>query len=746
MEEKIVKGEIVKIIFPVNGDFNSLESFDSVTYAKFIIKSQEEGRVFCHGETFPIKAGEFVRLSGKINEKDRQKYLKFDSIVFDFTSARSKKNFLDIVCGTATAKRILEYFGNEEVAFDIIKNNPDRLLEVRGIKEAKKQRIVKKYLKNTEVQSMHEQLSVFGFTLKDTMKIFKKMGTECVEKVKNNPYTLIKSMKFSFAKCDTIAQRANIGLDSLKRVSAAIFAVLQAEEAKGHTYTYKNDMVEKVKTLLSTSNFTPSTTNILACFKKMVETSRIVCDESERVYVKTTFEQEEIIRNYVNYHLSGRLPFDLANGANLDEEIVNYQKENNFNLGKEQKMAVKNSLTNRLSIITGGPGTGKTTVLSTVIKLAMKFGITENDIALCAPTGKAARRMMESINGALGTSMTPTTIHTLLEVDPTSDELEDFVYNATNKLPHKLIVCDESSMIDLSVASALISAIRKNTQVIFVGDIEQLPSVSYGNFLRDLIDSNVPCVKLLEIHRQKGGSSIITLSQQVRDEVSLDLSTKNDFAFLPFDNLNYQQQIDKIVNLFMRGVAKSNLDQTVVLTPINGKTGQEELGCKQISLAIQEKINPLQEGKRDIVVNGWRFRENSKVMITKNNNQLGLVNGQIGYIKSIDFEEKTIDVEFEDYEVVNGRPEPIKKTQVLDEELIENLVLGYAITIHKSQGSEWQNVIQVAARENAFNNTKALVYTGITRAKKNIIIVGSKETLVTSPFRKGESRRSRILN
>lgn len=744
--ETVLKGEIVKIILPVNGVFSFEEG--EVAYSKFILKPEEKNSksYFCCGSTFPVKQGEFVKLTGQIFEKDGKSLMKFDSICRDYSTARSKKSFLEMVCGIATSKKIIQYFNNENTAFDIIKYQPERLLEIKGIKESKKERIVKKYKKNTEVQEMHEELSVFGFTLKDTLKIYKKMGKECVQKVKNNPYILIKQMRFSFEKCDAIALRANIGLDSLKRTSAGIYSVLSSEEAKGHTFTFKDDLLVKCRQKLTTPQFTPKASVILSCFNKMVESYRLICDDNDRVYVKTTWDEEEVIRNYVNFHNAKRIPFDLTRGVDLDNEISLYEQENNFSLGKEQKLAVKNSLSNRLSIITGGPGTGKTTVLSTVIKLAMKFGITEDDIALCAPTGKAARRMMESINGALGTAMTPTTIHTLLEVDPTDEELEQFVYNENNKLPYKLIVCDESSMIDLSVASAMISAIKRTTQVIFVGDIEQLPSVSYGNFLRDLIDSKVPCVKLLEIHRQKGGSSIITLSQQIRDEVGIDLTTKKDFAFLPFNGLSYQQQMDKIVNLFMRGVEKSNLDQTVVLTPINGKTGQSELGCKQISLAIQDKINPLKEGEKEVVINGWKFRKGSKVMITKNNNQLHLVNGQIGYISSIDFEDKTIDVSFEEIELHEGKPFVTHKIQTLDEENIENLVLGYAITIHKSQGSEWQNVIQVCAKENAFNNTKALVYTGITRAKKNIIIVGDKDTLISSPFRKGEERRSRILN
>lgn len=744
-EKKSIRGEIVKILLPANGKFGFEEG--EITYSKFILKTETSNKkFFCCGQSFPIKQGEFVKLEGQIFEKDGNSLMKFETISRDYSTPRSKKSFLELVCGVATSSKIISFFGNEQTAFDVIKYQPERLLEIKGIKESKKERIKRKFKKNTEVQEMHEELSVYGFTLKDTLKIYKKMGRDCVQKVKSNPYILIKQMHFTFEKCDTIAIRANIGLNSLKRTSAGVYAVLSAEEMKGHTFTFKNDLFAKVKEKLTTSTYEPKNSDIVLCFEKMVESFRLHCDEKNRVYVKSTWDEEEVIRNYVSFHLAKRIPFDLTRGVDLDNEISLYEQENNFSLGKEQKLAVKNSLSNRLSIITGGPGTGKTTVLSTVIKLAMKFGITEDDIALCAPTGKAARRMMESINGALGTSMTPTTIHTLLEVDPTDEELEQFVYNENNKLPYKLIVCDESSMIDLSVASALIKAIKKTTQVIFVGDIEQLPSVSYGNFLRDLIDSKVPCVKLLEIHRQKGGSSIITLSQQIRDEVGIDLTAKKDFAFLPFDGLSYQQQMDKIVNLFMRGVEKSNLDQTVVLTPINGKTGQSELGCKQISLAIQDKINPLKEGENEVTVNGWKFRKGSKVMITKNNNQLHLVNGQIGYISSIDFEDKTIDVSFEEIELHEGKPFVTHKIQTLDEELIENLVLGYAITIHKSQGSEWQNVIQVCAKENAFNNTKALVYTGITRAKKNIIIVGDKNTLLSSPYRKGEERRSRILN
>lgn len=761
MEEILtIKGEITKIYRPIDGDFG----FNDFALTSFMLKTKNKEYYLCCGESFPIFVSENVILEGKLTVNEKGKKFDFTSIKVDLNELPSKKTYLKHICGKATFEKILHgiiedsnrvFYSierKEEYAIDkfeayLKEENYKMLTSISGIGEKTVQKICSKYKTNLGFEQMYTELAVYGLSLKDCNKLYKskelknRFQDNVTEVIKKNPYKLMEYVDFSFNKCDIFySKQPNAKYNSVARILAAISYCIKAELGKGHTYSYKETIFNNTIKMLDNNIFGVNKiidiNEINSCFNALIANKRVI-DDNGRIYLRYVFQMEDYIRNFCKRVLKMQ-----PNGKDYKPLIAAYEEEKHIKFGKEQKIAIETSLQNQVSIITGGPGTGKTSSLAAVIKFLLGEGIYESDIALCAPTGKAAKRMMESINGSLGTDMIATTIHTLLEVDPTSPDLEKFVYNENNKLPKKVIVIDETSMLDLKIAYSLISAIKDTTRVIFVGDIEQLPPVGYGYFLRDIIESGVKCTKLLEIHRQKGDSSIISLSQKIRDEILCvhDTQKRPDFLFKAMSrSLSYEEKMKWIVDTFEKSVQKIGLDQTMILTPINGEVVKknnpktERFGGQQLCLAIQERILPHKDGEVEFEKNGWKFKIGSKVIVTKNDNAKGIVNGEIGYIESIDVENKKIDVDFE------GR------SVTLDEDNIDELRLAYAITVHKSQGSEWQNVIYCCFDETRMNK-KPLVYTAITRAKKALLIVGDEPAFVGCIHNKEEYRRSRILN
>ena len=750
MEENKLKiyGTVIKIYSPSDW------GFDNVKYAKFLVKTDKK-TFYCLGDSFPLFVGMSVIIEGDLEDGDDHR-IKFSYIANDLQSGTSLKKFLTHVLGKKSFEKIYDkVLSDERCKFSskaeetkyvcqriksLLKDEDIRYLaNIKGLGTVSSRKLINKYKSSTDFEELYVILSSYGLSLKDCARMMKKGKSkdEIIESVRKDPFSLMEKVDFSFNKCDILWHKTGGSYDSVNRICAAVKYVLKSELMNGHTFNYIDYVINQTTTQLSSELYqkVPDAYSINSAIRNLIDNNVIVKDE-ERYYLRGVFNKEEYLRNFVIDVLK-----ETPSNQTAFEEIKAFEAIKGIKFGVEQVAAINNSIINRVSVITGGPGTGKTSCLACVIQILLKRGYKQDEIALCAPTGKAAKRMMESINGQLGTRMYASTIHSLLQVDVQSADLDEFVFNERNKLPKKVVVIDETSMLDLNIAYSLISALKSNTKIVFVGDIEQLPPVGAGYFLRDIIDSKVPTVKLLEIHRQKGGSSIITKSQKIRDEKvdQNDLFRENDYMFVTFSNdRTYEEKMDFIVRAFERGVEKSSLDDMMVLTPINGSkvTNDEHskrFGAQQISLAIQEKILPDKPNETIVEKNGWKFKVGSKVILTKNDNKKGLVNGEIGYIKSIDMEMKTFTVEFDDGEYE------------LDEDNIENLRLAYAITVHKSQGSEWKNVLYVCTPETRMNK-KPLVYTAITRAKKNLVIAGDAKTFINSPFNKEEPRRSRILN
>lgn len=717
-----LKGKIFKIHYPKI-------VFEDINFTIFTLKTTDLSYVKCKGDMPAFNVGDNIILEGEmISEQKYGETFVFTNVERDLEDEASMLAFLEFLCGKKTALKLTNEFGSAESVLKKIESNPEEIVQIKGFGEKKVAKIVNKYNKHTQLSKVFSFLKDYGFSLEECRTTLKEMGKNCVERIKDNPYILTSKLNFSFDKCDKIARKLGFDLESKKRYSAGIVNSVRKELGDGHCFSSIETIINSSRKILSVNGtFLPDIEKIKAVLKELIMSDVLVLDK-EDLYFKKVFDEKENLCAFVERAKSEPL---YHYGFNIDDYIAEYEKEKGqelgciYRLGNQQKEAVRNSLTHKISIITGGPGTGKTTVLDGILYIYRNaMGLKLNEIALCSPTGKAAKRMTES------TGLPASTIHRLLKVDPESMNHNEpkYLFNKENKLNLKLLVVDETSMLDYNLASCLVDAIKNQTRVIFIGDIDQLPPVSYGYTLRDFIDSGIPTVKLYEVKRQKGDSSIIPLSQMIRDD-NLKLFSKPDFGFAKLTGT------DQIVKIFFRGLealkeAKVNnpLDQIVVLTPQN----KGDYGTKNLNILIQEKLFP----NPDLVIrhNGYPFVVGSKVLQVQNNNDIDIVNGEIGYVREIDVENKTITIEFEDSNI-----------QIYDSEMMDDLKLGYVMTVHKSQGSEWKFVIELCDSSSKMN-TRNLVYTGVTRTREKLVVLGDVETFLKCPKIIGSERRSKLLN
>ena len=617
--------------------------------------------------------------------------------------------------GTALAARIVRHFHAD--TFRIIEEEPERLAEIKGISERKAREIAQQVYEKRDMRKAMIFLQQFGITTALAVKIFEKYGQRMYEVLQNNPYQLADDIHgVGFRIADEIARKAGVSADSEYRVKSAISYVLLQAGNEGHIYLPK-ELVQS------------RTAQLLGVGLEDIEQYLMDLAVDRKIVVKQEKEQERVYSasSYYIEMSTARMLCDLNITGEIDDQVIlkkiaAIEKQTEMYLDEMQKKAVIEAVRCGLLIITGGPGTGKTTTINTLISYFESEGL---QILLAAPTGRAAKRMTEA------TGVEAKTVHRLLEISGLSEEsgaVGGFGRNAQNPLEADVIIIDEMSMVDAYLMHALLDAVTVGTRLIMVGDMNQLPSVGPGSVLKDMIQSGcIPVVSLTRIFRQAQESDIVVNAHKInRGEPVLLDNKSRDFFFLKRDDANViisiviqlvRDKIPRYVNAKMYDIQ--------VLTPMR----KGLLGVERLNKILKEYINPPDRTKTEQEQNGVLFREGDKVMQVKNNYQLeweirgrygipmekglGIFNGDMGIIREINKQTERVTVEFDEQRMVEY---PYSG--------LEELELAYAVTIHKSQGSEYPAVVIPLLSGPKMLMTRNLLYTAVTRAKQCVTLVG----------------------
>lgn len=615
--------------------------------------------------------------------------------------------------GPAIAKKIVKQFGTE--ALDIIDNDCMQLTVIKGITSDKALYISNEYHKITGVNEVIKFLGEYNFGPAHAISVWSAFEHDSIKQIKTNPYILCTSgIDIDFRSVDRMAADLGFDAENSDRVRAGIVYVLHENANAGHT-------------CLPTEKLRESVCDNLGIERRQFESCLDDCEEKDWV-VRITLGNREFVYLPEYYlaetYIAKKLAFMLRTSAQYEkdysDEIRGVEFSENIQYEDLQRAAISACLTGSVFILTGGPGTGKTTTLNGVIKI---LKAQKKRILLCAPTGRAAKRMSDL------TGEPARTIHRLLEVDFTAKGELKFKRNETNPLPADVVIADEMSMVDALLMCSLVRAIKPTSKFIMVGDSNQLPSVGAGNVLKDLIASHyIPSVELKEIFRQAAQSLIVTNAHRiVNGEFPVLDDRQNDFFFM---NKSLESDIAELVIQ----LAKQRLPDTYGFSPIDDiqvlcPTKMGMAGTKELNKQLQSALNPPSQNKAELKFFDVIFRTGDKVMQTKNdydvlwtkNNEKGsgIFNGDIGIIRSVDRFSQNVTIDFD------GR------VAIYTSEMLRRLEHAYAITIHKSQGSEYDAVIIPIT---AFTHNllyRNLLYTGVTRAKKMIIVIGTKELVKT---------------
>lgn len=611
--------------------------------------------------------------------------------------------------GKKTAEKIYETFGDETL--QVLDQEPKKLLTVRGISEKKLRKIIDSYLANRGARDVIAFLAPHGVTPNRAVKLYREYGEETMDIVRNHPYRLCELAGIAFKTADKLAMSMGIDPLSPERVDQALLYTLTDAEGKGHLCLEKHEFLRECLKLLDTVGMTQDMAAARAV--RLIQEEKLIT-YGDSVFKARTARVEESLAYEIVKKLHGSVP----DYPDLDADITEEEHKLKFRLAPEQREAIKMGLTKKLCVITGGPGTGKTSVQHALLDLyKKKFPAAK--IACCAPTGKAARRMEQS------TGVPSSTVHRALGLLAN----EDGQYSEPEMLDADLVLVDEVSMLDVYLAEKLFRSVPATARLILVGDSDQLPSVGPGAVLKEIIASDmVPVVRLDQVFRQKNGSRIAANAKLIRHG-NLSLEYGPDFEFYDSTDLSVSAEI--IESLYLQETAKYGIDNVVLLSPYRQKT---ETGANALNQRLQGKINPPAAGKNDAVHGQRRFRTGDKVMQIKNCEEIN--NGDVGYIQSISGtqSESVIRIDFGDGRVVD-----------YENSELDMLDLGYACTVHKSQGSEYKSVIINLQCAHSVMLVRPLIYTAITRAKEKVLIVGERRALCTAIRRTDTEQRGTKL-
>ena len=686
-------------------------------YTVMEISSNEE-LITVVGEIAGIDVGEELKLIGKYivhpqygsqfrAEVCERRFPETKGAILKYLSSGAIKGI-----GPSIASKIVDRFGDD--ALKVIENDYKRLSEIKGISESKAEQISNEFKKIYGIKYLMVYLAKFNLNQSEIVRVWKKLGLLAIETIESNPFVLCcYEIGIEFLRADEIRKLLNIPETAQCRLEAGVTYILRHNNKNGHTCLPKAQLVEITSGMMEVDiEEVENTVQVLIDNNEIVIDS---CGGKEMAFLKYYHDAERFIASRIVMMTA----LSTANFQDIDQHIAGEEKELYIEFETKQKKAIKEAMTQGVMILTGGPGTGKTTTINAIIRLCEKFG---QKVFLAAPTGRAAKRMSDV------TKKEAKTIHRLLEVDFSEGELPKFKKNENNPLNCDVIIIDEISMVDTLLFESLLRAMKIGARLILVGDSDQLPSVGAGCILKDLVESDcVTAVELTQIFRQAAESLIITNAHSIVKGEMPDLDIKNnDFFFL--QSGDYEKSADLVVDLCNRRLPKSYgfspFDDIQVLAP--GRKG--ELGTFELNKSLQNVINPHSTKKVEYKFGAITFREGDKVMQIKNNYDLiwenddgeqgtGIFNGDIGVISKIDKTTNCLVIKFDD------------RSATYPFELLSEVEHAYAVTVHKSQGSEFNAVILVLM--NGFEKLyyRNILYTAVTRAKKLLIIIGKKETV-----------------
>ena len=662
-----------------------------------------------------ISAGEFVQLSGTwIN--DRVHGLQFRAAFLKAsppTTLEGIERYLGSGMirgiGPVYAKALVRTFGAE--VFDIIEATPERLREVAGVGPVRAARIAAGWADQKVIREIMLFLHANGVGASRAVRIYKTYGVDAVQLISENPYRLARDIRgVGFRTADQIAAKLGIEKESMIRVRAGISFALTEAMGQGHCG-------------LPTGQLITLTTKLLEVGPALVETALglelsgqdVVADDLDGehcVFLSSLYKAERVIADRLQ---------DLERGEtrwadiSVERAIPWVERRTDRVLADSQREAVRVALLSKLLVITGGPGVGKTTLVNAILQILSARTVS---VLLCAPTGRAAKRLSES------TGLEAKTIHRLLETDPKTG---GFRRTAENPLECELLVVDEASMVDVPLMRALISAVPKGSAVLLVGDVDQLPSVGPGQVLADIISSGaIAVVRLTEVFRQAAGSRVVTNAHRINQGLMPELGgkAKSDFYFV--DAAEPEDALKKLITIVRERVPKTfgldPLRDVQVLCPMN----RGSLGARSLNIELQNALNP--PGEQRVERFGWTYSPGDKVMQVENDYDREVYNGDLGFVRRIDMEAGDLVAEFDGREVTYSFGE------------LDELVLAYATTIHKSQGSEYPVVIIPLTTQHYTMLARNLIYTGVTRGKQLVVLLGQRKALAIA-VKNGAARR-----
>lgn len=592
--------------------------------------------------------------------------------------------------GPKFAQLIVSRFGLDTI--EIIETDIKRLYEVPGIGQKRVEKIAESWEKQKDIKNVMLFLQGYGVSTAYAAKIYRQYGKESIDTVKTNPYKLADDIwGIGFKTADTIASKMGYEKNDLRRLKSGVTYTLSHMAEEGNVYAEEEQLVKSAIELLDADE-----APVRQAISEMLQSEDLIAD-AEAIYMPPFYYAEVGTANRLNKLL------DCVEGNlfNIISDISVISKQTGVEYDEVQAEAIREAVSSKVMVLTGGPGTGKTTTTQGIIAALKAMGLR---ILLAAPTGRAAKRMSEA------TGMEAKTIHRLLEYNPK----DGYKRNDDNPLEGDALIVDECSMIDLLLMNNLMKAIPAGMRLVLVGDIDQLPSVGAGNVLRDIIDSKrIPVIRLTRIFRQAQESRIVMSAHAINKGVFPDTSNGKNTDFFFIQQEDPEQAVDTIVKLVkerLPNAYKRPTSDIQVLTPMQ----RGVVGAANLNMALQTVLNP---GQVSLNRSGYSFRQGDRVMQLRNNYDKEVFNGDLGYIERVDMEDRTLFVCFD------GR------TVEYDVSELDELTLAYATTIHKSQGSEYPIVVMPVLMTHYVMLQRNLIYTGITRAKKICVLVGTKKAL-----------------